>query len=274
MATEGGLASQLFALAKDLAKVEKDVAELGERDNNVQATLAGLDLTPVQEAIDHLEERTAGLQEEVKALAPFREGLTALTKAVTQLRKDLEALAAGPAEEKLAVWDWSWDGMDKAEAGDAWATLVKWVREVLAGQYGWVGPPAEFFSQASFGGQPQPGARPRIPACWYRHREAVIELSALCQEHQKIYKTSYGTPSRALDWHDRYAPGVMRRLTSALSKCATEKGHVSDLWADDPVNHPHAPRGIDNDEQLSTWITWDMNYRADPPAPGPVAATS
>ena len=58
-----------------------------------------------------------------------------------------------------------------------------------------------------------PGTAPRrIPPCWYRHRDVVIELSWLCQEWLKIYTTSYGTPHRAGDWHDRYAPGVKPKM--------------------------------------------------------------
>lgn len=137
MAVDGGLASQVFALAKDIGKVEKDVKTLSERDGNVQTALA--QLGSVQEALDHLEERTTGLQAEVQALAPIRTGLDALGKTVKQLAKDLEALAS-TAEEKLAVWNFSFDnGMNKAEAAEAWDVLIRWVRSELQGTYGWVG---------------------------------------------------------------------------------------------------------------------------------------
>lgn len=193
MATDSGsgLATQVFALAKDLSKVEQQVEQLGERGDQVHEALAALDLNPVQEAIDHLEERTAGLQEDVTSLDAIRESLTALTRSVAQIRKDLDALAAGMENEKLALWDWT--AMDQEQAKEAWFTLITWVRDVLAREYGWVGPPADAFAgQRIPGSGPQP--LPRIPSCWYRHREAVWELSWLCQEWHKLYKTSYGTP--------------------------------------------------------------------------------
>lgn len=273
MATDSGLASQVFALAKDIGKVEKDVKTLGERDGAVRDALT--QLGSVQEALDHLEERTAGLQTDVEGLAPLKAGLDSLSKTVKQLAKDLEALAS-TAEEKLAVWNWSFDqGMDKEEAGEAWETLIKWVRSELQGSYGWVGPPADMFAKTSGGYgsvNSGPSTPPRIPPCWYRHREAVIELSWLCQEWIKIYRTSYGQPHRAGDWHDRYAPGVKRRVIAALSPCMTENGHQDDIWVTDP-KMGGAPQAIDDDAQLSTWVGWDLQHRREAPAPGPVAAS-
>ncbi|MFI1869724.1 hypothetical protein [Streptomyces jumonjinensis] len=272
-ALDGGLASQVFALAKDLAKVEKDVADLGTDGARVRSTLAGLDLGPVQDAIDHLEERTAGLQTDVQGLVPLREGLKALAKTVEQLRKDLEALAAGPAEEKLAVWDWSWGGMDQAQASEAWETLLTWVRTTLASQYGWVGPPSDVFAQtnAGYAASGSPGAPPRIPSCWYKHREAVWELGWLCQEWKKIYETSYGTPAKARDWY-RDAQDVKRRLVTALGKCM-EGAHQDEPWWHDRSS-PQAPRGVDDDEQLSAWVGGDLGARRPAPAAGPVTASS
>lgn len=273
MAGDSGLASQVFALAKDLAKVEKDIETLGERNGTVQAALAKLG--PVQDALDHLEERTSGLQVEVQALAPLKEGLASLSKAVKKISEDLKALAA-EREEKLAVWNWSFDeGMDKAEAADAWDILIRWVRSELQGGYGWVGWPADVFAKSNptgFGSMSNgPMTAARIPPCWYRHRDAVIELSWLCQEWIKIYRTSYGTPSRAGDWHDRHASGVRRRLITALTKCIEKGAHQDDEWTTDP-NHPGAPRATDDDAVLSSFLEWDLQHRREPPPPGPVAA--
>jgi hypothetical protein len=266
----GGLAGQVFALAKDLAKVEKDVEDLGKSGGDVRTALA--QLGNVQEALDHLEERTGGLQEQVQALAPLRSGLDSLSKTVKQIGEDLKALAAGPAEEKLAVWNWSLDqGMDREEAGEAWETLIRWVRSELQYGYGWVG----WRSGAFAGNNPVPGSpteAERIPPCWYRHREAVRELGWLCQEWIKIYRTSYGTPSRAGDWHDRYAPGVKRRLTSLLGKCIQAGAHQDDPWEINP-ELPTAPRAIDDDSLLSGFLSWELQNRREAPAPGPVAAS-
>ncbi|MFH8343132.1 hypothetical protein [Streptomyces sp. AM6-12] len=266
----GGLAGQVFALAKDLARVEKDIETLSERNGDVHTALA--QLGNVQDALDHLEERTGGLQEQVQALAPLRSGLDALTKTVKQIGEDLKALAAGPAEEKFAVWNWSLDqGMDREQAAEAWGILINWVRHELQYGYGWVGWKAGAFASNN----PVPGSpteAERIPPCWYRHREAVRELSWLCQEWIKIYRTSYGAPNKAGDWHDRYAPGVKRRLISALSKCIAAGTHQDDPWENN-WNLPTAPRAVDDDELLSSFVGQELGYRREAPAPGPVAAS-
>lgn len=265
-----GLAGQVFALAKDLAKVEKDVETLGRHEGDLRTALT--QLGHVQDAIDHLEERTSGLQDQVQAFAPLRSGLDALAKTVKQIGEDLKALAAEPDEEKLAVWNWSHDhGTDREQAGDAWDILVNWVRHELQDGYGWVGWPASAFA-GSYGGAGSPTEAERIPPCWYRHQDAVRELGWLCQEWIKIYRTSYGTPSRAGDWHDRYAPGVKRRVIAALRKCITAGAHQDDLWVTNP-GLPTAPRAIDNDETLSDTLDRDLRSRREPPATGPVAAS-
>ncbi|ELP64210.1 hypothetical protein PV735_46710 [Streptomyces turgidiscabies] len=278
MAGDSGLASQVFALAKDIGKVEKDIKALSERNGDVQTALD--QLSSVQEALDHLEERTSGLHGELAPirgeLAPLRAGLDALGKKVKQVVEDLEAIASRP-EEKLAVWNWSFDnGMDREEAGEAWETLVRWVRSELLGTYGWVGWPADMFAKTNptgYGSVGGPVTASRIPPCWYRHRDAVAELSGLCQEWIKIYRTSYGTPSRALDWHDRYAPNAKKRIINALIKCVEKGAHVDEEWINNP-NHPDngAPRATDDDEILSGYIEWDRQHRREPPAAGPVAA--
>jgi hypothetical protein len=255
------LAAQLLALAKHLGQVERAVEQLGERDEQLHQAVAELDPAPVREAIGHLEGQTAELQKGMASIAPLRDALTALTGQVAQLRQDLKALAEEPAEEKLALWNWA--AMDQQAAADAWKTLIWWMRHIAADTYGWVGPPADALS-AGYSGPGTP--LPRIPPCWYRHPEAVWELSWLCQEWLKLYTTSYGSPSKAGDWWDRYAPGVRRRLTVLMEKC--KNGHQPA----DPAIVP-APRAIDDDESLSHFISSDLSRRRPPPAQGPVEAT-
>lgn len=265
MATEASLASQVLALATGLAKVEQTVeGSLGKRGEKLQAALTALDLGPLQDAIDHLEDRTAGLQQGMESISPLRDGLTALTEQVGQLRKDLTALAS-ESEEKLQLWDWT--AMDQQQASDAWAALIAWVRDVLAGRYGWVGWTAGINAQQNNGSSSTP--LPRIPPCWYRHESARWELSWLCQEWLKLYTTSHGTPSKAGDWHDRYAPGVRRRVSAALAACAKGRVHV-----DDTPETTIMPLGIDDDEAMSSFVGWDLQQRRSAPAPGPVPAST
>jgi len=64
-----------------------------------------------------------------------------------------------------------------------------------------------------------PGYAARLPACYWRHMEAVWELSTLRAEWDRIY----GDPDNrdlagALNWHDKLLPGVLGRLDASI-KC-------------------------------------------------------
>jgi hypothetical protein len=77
----------------------------------------------------------------------------------------------------------------------------------------------------------------RIPPCWDHHRDLIADLGWLCQEWTRIYRTSYGTPARAGDWHDRYLLGIRKRI--AVSTAATCKyGHLQDSPAPETAGAP------------------------------------
>jgi hypothetical protein len=64
-----------------------------------------------------------------------------------------------------------------------------------------------------------PGYMARLPRCWANHPEAVWELSTLRAEWQRIYDDQDNRELQgALNWHDRYLPGVITRLEAAI-KC-------------------------------------------------------
>ncbi|WP_327359873.1 hypothetical protein [Streptomyces sp. NBC_01304] len=256
MAAEG-LARQILALATDLGKLSSAVERLDAETGTLRTRVTSLD--PLQVALDELESRTSTLQVDIGAIVPLRSALTSLTGQVAQLRQDLTALAS-QSEEKVMVWDWA--TMNQEEAGNAWKTLTDWVRNVLAGRYGWVGHTSGINPSSTKGGQTP---LPLIPPCWYLHQEAVEELSWLCQEYERLFTTRYGTPSKVGDWHDRYAPGVRRRLAAALSDCAKKNGHKEAILQ---------PMAVEDDAALSEVIARDLEWRPSAPPPGPVEATS
>ncbi|GAB1645328.1 hypothetical protein [Krasilnikovia sp. MM14-A1259] len=114
-------------------------------------------------------------------------------------------------------------GMDRDAAAAAWTTLIEWVRDVLTGVCGAVG---------------DTGRHPCIPSCWRRHPHAVAELGWLCQEWYRLYGTGTGTPAGAGEWHNRWLPGVIRRLAkeATTAKCGLHHEptrHRPDDFADD-----------------------------------------
>jgi hypothetical protein len=64
-----------------------------------------------------------------------------------------------------------------------------------------------------------PGYAARLAGCWWRHMEAVWELSTLRAEWERIYADEENRDlAGALAWHDKYLPGVLSRLAETI-KC-------------------------------------------------------
>ena len=136
-------------------------------------------------------------------------------EAITQLRNDLDQLASevtdtvadlvtrmetiedrpgsgsgggvvGP--HAVAAWCWRYLGPQGSDA--LWDELTGWVAWIR-NRY--------------------PLAR-RIPECWTRHPEVVEELTALWLAWHAAYTERDAPLTSAIDWHDRWLPGVLHRL--------------------------------------------------------------
>jgi hypothetical protein len=59
----------------------------------------------------------------------------------------------------------------------------------------------------------------QIRPCWPNHPEAMWELAWLYQLWTRAYLTSRPAPKDAADWHDRWTPGVIRRLAQVMRQC-------------------------------------------------------
>jgi hypothetical protein len=59
----------------------------------------------------------------------------------------------------------------------------------------------------------------QIRPCWPNHPEALWELTWLYQLWCRAYLTKRPAPKDAADWHDRWAPGVLRRLGQVMARC-------------------------------------------------------
>jgi len=115
---------------------------------------------------------------------------------IKQLREEL----AGSAEKRRAKQPpapWWCVGRDEGEA--MLAALREWVDGFARRHY--------------------PDYLARLPHCWASHAEAVWELSTLRAEWERIYgdEENRDLPG-ALNWHDRFLPGVINRLAAAI-KC-------------------------------------------------------
>jgi hypothetical protein len=120
---------------------------------------------------------------------------------IPELRRQVERiLALLTDDDQAASAGWFWLTMDGQTREDKLGELSDWVEAVLRAQY-----PGYLAEQ--------------IRPCWPSHPEALWELTWLYQLWCRAYLTKRPTPKDAADWHDRWAPGVLRRLGQVMNRC-------------------------------------------------------
>jgi hypothetical protein len=67
-----------------------------------------------------------------------------------------------------------------------------------------------------------PDAAAGLPDCWLWHPDVIEELLWLMQAWLAAYRDDKAPVSLAGDWHDRYRPGVVRRITTSAGRCSLE----------------------------------------------------
>ena len=116
--------------------------------------------------------------------------LAELARTVTQ---SLDSPPRGPAAPY-------WIGLDPAEHAAQLAGLRQWADTVLRREYGGY----------------------QLPACWANHPHAIWELSTLAAEWHRTYTRTQPSLDRALEFHDRWLPGTMRRIADITRRCNPE----------------------------------------------------
>ena len=61
-----------------------------------------------------------------------------------------------------------------------------------------------------------------LPDCWLWHPDVVEELVWLWHAWLAAYRAEAATVTAAGDWHDRYRPGVVRRIKTVAGTCSLE----------------------------------------------------
>jgi hypothetical protein len=150
----------------------------------------------------------SALRRDVKAVAGRADALTQTTQehtsvldGVGELRRQVERILALLTEDdQNTPTGWFWLTLDDQTRQDKLGELTDWVNTVLRTQY-----PAYLTSQ--------------IRPCWPNHPEALWELTWLYQLWSHAYLTKRPAPKNAADWHDRWTPGVLRRLGQVMNPC-------------------------------------------------------
>jgi hypothetical protein len=116
--------------------------------------------------------------------------LADLARAVTQALDSPPRGAAVP----------HWIGLDPAEHAVQLAELREWTDTVLRREYGGY----------------------QLADCWPNHPHVIWELSTLAAEWHRTYGSSRPSLDRALEFHDRWLPGTMRRIADITRRCNPE----------------------------------------------------
>jgi len=151
--------------------------------------------------LEELRGQWARSQGEIGAL---RERLESSTGQTAMLRLEVKHLRAELAEaiesRKLKPPPAPWWGVSQEQGEAMLAGLRGWVDGWLVRHY--------------------PGYLARLPSCYWRHMEAVWELSTLRAEHERIFADlENGDLQGLLAYHDRWFPGALARLSAVLGEC-------------------------------------------------------
>jgi hypothetical protein len=131
----------------------------------------------------------------------------------------------------------AWQLLDADAAEAVWRRLARWVGW-LRGRY--------------------PLAR-QVPACWWRHPELVEELTALWLAWRQAYVAGSAPVTACMDWHDRWLPGLLRRIGSGGWNLACEGGHR------DRLASLYDQRSVDDDEAFAEHVRRDVERRRGQP---------
>ena len=111
-----------------------------------------------------------------------------------------------------------------------------------------------------------PDATTALPDCWLWHPDVVEELLWCQHAWLAAYQGPAASVALAGDWHDRYRPGVVRRITHSAGRCSLEN-HVS---PPDPAATPLA----EATDAITTWWSENRDQPAPPPTEQQFAASA
>jgi hypothetical protein len=151
--------------------------------------------------VSALRHDVTSLATRAEEIARLQDKHAAAFDGIPELRRQVERiLALLTDDDQASATGWFWLTMDGQAREDKLGELSDWVEAVLRAQY-----PGYLAEQ--------------IRACWPSHPEALWELSWLYQLWCRAYLTKRPAPKDAADWHDRWTPGVLRRLGQVMNGC-------------------------------------------------------
>ena len=105
-----------------------------------------------------------------------------------------------------------------------------------------------------------------LPECWCWHPDIVEELLCLMHGWLAAYQGTAASVGLAADWHDRYRPGVVRRVKQVAGSCSRERHQYRPGWDTAPSGPPVVP-AADAVEAITAW--WALRRAQPAPEPPP-----
>jgi hypothetical protein len=158
--------------------------------------------SPAGEAIARLAVQVAALRGQVRLINERLDnaGLTGdlnLPGRLADLARTVTEALDGPPRDPAAP---CWIGLDPPDHARQLTELRQWADTVLHREYGGY----------------------QLRGCWANHPHAIWELSTLAAEWHRTYSRKRPSLDRALEFHDRWLPGTMRRIADITRRCNPE----------------------------------------------------
>jgi hypothetical protein len=138
-------------------------------------------------------------------LTTLEQRADAMDKRIERLTEEMvKALTIRKGPEVIG-----WHELDPRQYAAHLADLVAWMETFLAAY---------------------PSASAAVRPCWKDHKDAVTELGLIWCEFTRIYSAERPSLDEALVFHDRWLPGVLKRVQQITAKCATGCALVHPAW--------------------------------------------
>ncbi|MCE0763369.1 hypothetical protein LWC35_10695 [Pseudonocardia kujensis] len=111
-----------------------------------------------------------------------------------------------------------------------------------------------------------PDAAESFPDCWCWHPHVIEELLWLMYAWAAAYQGPSASVALAGEWHDRWRPGVVRRIKATAGICSQENHQDRRGWPEVPTGAPVVP-GEDQLGALAEWWAGRRDERAPEPPP-------
>lgn len=151
--------------------------------------------------VNALRQDVESLSVKVDVLTRTQEEQAVVLQGIAELHRQVEQILAHLTEDKEpSSSGWFWLTMDERTRETKSDELYDWVETVLRTEY-----PDYLAAQ--------------IRPCWPNHPEARWELAWLYQLWSAAYLAKRPALKDTADWHDRWSPGVIRRLAAVMGRC-------------------------------------------------------